>query len=165
LKGRKPTPTALKLLKGNPGNRPVNKNEPKYSFDIPKPIHTLNKYGKKEWERICTLLESTKLLTEADWTALSCYCQCFGRWVKAEENVKNKGMLIKTKNGNLVHNPYLDIANRCMKQMQFYLTEFGFTPSSRSKVGDFPPGGKSKNPSGNKPSEFEAFRNKKNKKG
>ena len=29
MKGRKPTPTYLKLLKGNPGKRSLNKHEPK----------------------------------------------------------------------------------------------------------------------------------------
>ena len=28
-RGRKPTPTAIKLLEGNPGKRPLNANEPK----------------------------------------------------------------------------------------------------------------------------------------
>ncbi|MEQ8198694.1 MAG: phage terminase small subunit P27 family, partial [Clostridiaceae bacterium] len=28
-RGRKPKPTAIKVLEGNPGKRPLNKNEPK----------------------------------------------------------------------------------------------------------------------------------------
>jgi len=29
MAGRKPKPTALKIIEGNPGKRPLNKNEPK----------------------------------------------------------------------------------------------------------------------------------------
>ena len=28
IRGRKPKPTALKLLEGNPGKRPINEHEP-----------------------------------------------------------------------------------------------------------------------------------------
>ena len=30
-RGRKPKPTALKMLEGNPGKRPLNEYEPKHS--------------------------------------------------------------------------------------------------------------------------------------
>ena len=33
--GRKPTPTNLKVLKGNPGRRPLNKDEPVPDVRLP----------------------------------------------------------------------------------------------------------------------------------
>lgn len=33
-RGRKPTPTAIKMLEGNPGKRPLNTKEPKYKVII-----------------------------------------------------------------------------------------------------------------------------------
>ena len=36
-RGRKPTPTGLKLIKGNPGRRPINQGEPIIeATEIPK---------------------------------------------------------------------------------------------------------------------------------
>ncbi|HZK10243.1 MAG TPA: phage terminase small subunit P27 family, partial [Clostridia bacterium] len=35
-RGRKPKPTALKVLEGNPGKRPLNKNEPQPERKAPR---------------------------------------------------------------------------------------------------------------------------------
>lgn len=38
-RGRKPKPTALKVLEGNPGKRPLNKNEPNLKRKRPDALH------------------------------------------------------------------------------------------------------------------------------
>jgi P27 family predicted phage terminase small subunit len=49
--------------------------------------------------------------------------------------LKSTGPVIKSKTtGAIYQNPYLAVANRAMKQMRDFLTEFGMTPSSRSRV-------------------------------
>lgn len=49
--------------------------------------------------------------------------------------LKSTGTVIKSKTtGAIYQNPYLAVANRAMKQMRDFLTEFGMTPSSRSRV-------------------------------
>jgi P27 family predicted phage terminase small subunit len=72
---------------------------------------------------------------------LAAYCQAWSRWVKAEEMLKSTGPVIKSKTtGAIYQNPYPAVANRAMKQMRDSLTEFGMTPSSRSRVSsDLPP--------------------------
>ena len=62
------------------------------------------------------------------------YCQAFGRWAEAEKKAALAGMIVKTKAGGLVQNPYLGIANRAGKQARELLVEFGMTPSSRTRV-------------------------------
>ena len=42
MKGRKPTPTHLKLVKGNPGKRKLPINEPKPARDFPDVPHHLS---------------------------------------------------------------------------------------------------------------------------
>jgi P27 family predicted phage terminase small subunit len=67
--------------------------------------------------------------------ALAAYCQAWSRWDKAEEMLKSTGPVIKSKTtGAIYQNPYLAVANRTMKQMRDFLTEFGMTPSSRSRM-------------------------------
>jgi len=52
MSGPPPTPTSLKILKGNPGKRPLNKKEPKPKLEIPTcPAH-LCPEGKGEWKRV-----------------------------------------------------------------------------------------------------------------
>jgi P27 family predicted phage terminase small subunit len=75
------------------------------------------------------------LLTEIDRAALAAYCVAWGRWVDAEQNLQKYGTVIKSPDkGWLVQSPYLSIANRAMDQMAKMLTEFGMSPSSRSRV-------------------------------
>ena len=50
--GPPPTPTNLKLLRGNPGKRKLNANEPDPAPAIPPCPSHLDKVAKKEWRRI-----------------------------------------------------------------------------------------------------------------
>jgi P27 family predicted phage terminase small subunit len=74
------------------------------------------------------------LLTEIDRTALALYCQAWARWVEAEEEVRKLGAIVKSPSGYPIQNPYLAVANRAMRDLRAMLTEFGMTPSSRSRV-------------------------------
>ena len=65
-RGRPPKPTAVKELEGNPGKRPLNKNEPKPKQTAPKCPSWLEPDAKKEWRRLSKELESMGLLTEVD---------------------------------------------------------------------------------------------------
>lgn len=67
-------------------------------------------------------------------SALAAYCQTYGRWVEAEEKLKVEDLVVETKQGNIIQNPLLGVANRALELMHKYLTEFGMTPSSRSRV-------------------------------
>ena len=133
MAGRRPLPTALKLIQGNPGKRPINRDEPKPS-GIPTCPRFLKKEARTEWKRIAPRLANIGILTEIDRAALAGYCQAYGRWVEAEKKVLEKGEVVKSVNGNIMQNPYLIIANKSMDHMRKFLVEFGMTPSSRSRI-------------------------------
>lgn len=134
MAGRKPKPTALKALQGNPGKRPLNEREPKLKPKRPSAPRFLEGEAKKEWNRMVKLLLPLKLLSEVDRAALAAYCQAWSRWIDAEQHIQRDGMVISTDKGNLIQSPYVGIANSAMKQMRAFLVEFGMTPSSRSRV-------------------------------
>jgi P27 family predicted phage terminase small subunit len=134
MRGRKPIPTVIKQLNGNPGRRPLNDREPKFEKKMPRCPGHLNAPAKREWHRIAGDLYRAGLLTVADRAALAAYCQAYGRWVQAEEIIAKKGEVVKTTNGNIIQNPYLPIATRAMDQMLKIEIEFGMTPSSRSRI-------------------------------
>jgi P27 family predicted phage terminase small subunit len=79
-------------------------------------------------------LRALNLLTRVDEDALAFYCVQFARWKKAETQVRLKGEIITTEAGNLIQNPYLSVANRALKEMGRIGAEFGFTPSSRTRL-------------------------------
>lgn len=133
MSGRRPKPTALKTLEGNPGKRPLNENEPRPTGVPTCPRH-LNKDAKAEWKRISRELTAIGLLTRVDRAALAAYCQAWARWCEAELNVQKYGHVIKSPSGYPVQNPYVGIANTALDQMRKFLIEFGMTPASRSRL-------------------------------
>jgi P27 family predicted phage terminase small subunit len=135
MRGRKPKPTRLKILYGNPGRRPLNHNEPTPGVATPRcPAHLCDE-AKAEWKRISRELHALGLLARIDRAALAAYCQAWARWVKAEGLLKHTGEVLKSQEtGAFYQNPYLSVANRALEQMHRFLTEFGMTPSSRSRI-------------------------------
>lgn len=132
---RKPKPTALRLIEGNPSRRPFNKNEPKPAPAIQRCPRHLNAAAKAEWKRIGRTLHKLGLLTEIDRPQLALYCQAWGRWVEAEDALKKHGTIVKAPNtGWPMSSPYLAVANKAMEQMQRALSEFGMSPASRARV-------------------------------
>jgi P27 family predicted phage terminase small subunit len=140
MAGRRPKPTALKELQGNPGKRALNKNEPKPTGIPTCPSH-LDRIAKAEWKRVSYELLSVGLLTVVDRSALGAYCAAFARWVKAEKELQNKPAVVKAPSGYPMPNPYIGIANSALDLMRKFLTEFGMTPASRSRIHVEPAGG------------------------
>lgn len=137
-KGRKPLPSKLKLLRGNPGKRPINKNEPQPVPSIPEIPPELDEVAAAEWTRVCPELMAIGVLTKLDRSALSAYCQSWSQWLGAIEKLKLHGPVVKAPSGFPIQNPYFSIANSALKQMKAFLTEFGMTPSSRSRINALP---------------------------
>jgi P27 family predicted phage terminase small subunit len=133
-RGPKPTPTATKELRGNPGKRPLNDAEPRPPQRRPPCPPHLDDAAKAEWRWITRYLLDIGVLTVIDKAALAAYCQAYSRWAKAEETLKTTGLVLKSAEGNFYTNPYLAVANKALAQMHSFLCEFGLTPASRTRV-------------------------------
>ncbi len=133
-RGRKPKPTALKVLEGNPGKRPLNENEPKPEKKAPKCPAWLEPEAKKEWRRMSKILLELGILTEIDTSAFAGYCQAYARWKEAEEFLTKHGTIFKTPSGYIQQVPQVSIAQTYLKIMKDFCTEFGLTPSARSRI-------------------------------
>lgn len=134
MRGRKPKPTAIKRVSGNPGKRPLPKNDVKPPRQLPRPTPILQGAARQEWWRIGRLLYDAGLLTKIDAPALTAYCQSYGRWCEAEEEIRRTGAVIKSSKGQPMISPFLKVANIAWQQWTHMLVEFGMSPSSRSRV-------------------------------
>lgn len=141
MSGRRRIPTKLHILHGNPSKKNLTKvvaeePQPKIQFEVPSPprILTKNKIARKEWKRIASELHRLGLLTDLDLTALAAYCITYSQWGEAVEDLRLNGTIVKGVEGGLKRSLYFDIASQCSKDMRAYLTDFGMTPSSRSRV-------------------------------
>ena len=150
MRGRKPKPTTIRLLEGNPGKRAVNSREPTPPSGIPRCPKYLDKEARREWIRTSKVLHQMGLLSLADRTALAAYCVAYSRWLDSETQVKKFGAIVKSpEKGFPMKSPYLTIADQAMESMRKFMVEFGLTPSSRSRI-KVPDGGQAKD-------EFDAF--------
>ena len=129
MRGRKPTPTAIKELEGNPGKRPLNKAEPKPVKKAPPCPKWLEPEAKKEWRRLSKQLELIGVLTEVDQAAFASYCQAYARWKEAEEFISQHGTIVKTPSGYWQQVPQVSIAQTYLKIMNKIAEQFGLTPS------------------------------------
>lgn len=150
--GRKPIPSNLKIIQGT--DRPDRqKEEPKPDLEIPNVPPHLSDEGKVEWGRISQDLYTLGLLSRIDRAALAGYCEAWADWKFATEMVRELGMVILTgqkvterhglngellsterTGGNFIENPYYSIKKRAAELMHKFLTEFGMTPSSRTRI-------------------------------
>lgn len=133
--GRKPKPTALKVVTGNPGKRPLNNNEPQIpTFTIPNPPAHLNEIALDEWNNVAPSLFNCGILSVVDRAALGAYCQAYARWAEAEALLAEMKLTVETAAGNHIQNPLVGIANKAAGDMMKYAAEFGMTPSARSRL-------------------------------
>jgi P27 family predicted phage terminase small subunit len=145
MRGRKPLPTHLRLLRGNPGKRAIPKHEivPDSSPDVPAAPAHVSGYALEEWNRLAPQLHRFGLLTSVDLSPFAAYCLCYQRWRQAEEGLKaladrdplTCGIVLKQgKHGIAVMNPLVYASARAAADMVRYAAEFGFTPAARARI-------------------------------
>jgi P27 family predicted phage terminase small subunit len=140
----RPTPTHLKVLRGNPGHQKINKDEiePAILPEIPEPPDFLTGYAFEEWERIVAELYRLRLLSVVDLHPLAAYCQAYDCWRTAIEALKKMGerdaitsaLMIRNHNNAPIQNPLFLTARQSASDMVRYAAEFGFTPAARARI-------------------------------
>lgn len=137
MAGRRPKPTALKIVSGNPGKRKLNAQEPEAAIGTPAMPNHLTKRAKEAWERIAPELEAMRVLTLPDGPALELLCDAYAEWRAARAVVTKRGATYRafTKNGYMMRvRPEVAIASDAWRRIKAMLVEFGLTPAARSKV-------------------------------
>ena len=138
MKGRKPVPTQLKVIRGNPGKRRLNVTEMPTAArvgSVPSAPDWLDSIARREWHRLAKQLARRGLLTTLDKSAFAAYCAELSKYVQASELIKAHGTLLVSKQTKTLYpNPACAIASSSLKQLRQLLPELGLTPSSRSRI-------------------------------
>jgi len=133
--GRKPKPTAVKKLTGNPGKRPLPKNEARLPAQLPAmPRGHLSKDAKFFWRKVGPLLAELGLITELDGPAFEFMSHHYGMVVQAATRLERDGLTIIGAMGGKVKHPAAQILKENSTAFRMFATEFGLTPSSRSRL-------------------------------
>ena len=117
MAGRKPIPTNLKLIRGTARPHRINRDEPTPPISVPEPPAHLDERARAKFTELAGLLAGCGVMTELDRDALARYAVIWVRWIDAEAEIKRKGPIVKTEAGNIIHSPYLAVANRCHRQL------------------------------------------------
>ncbi len=133
--GRKNKPTALKLIQGNPGHRPINETEPKPAkvFAPKAPAH-LSRFEKAKWRKLTQQLSACRVLTELDLDALEMYVTHWCTMNTALRDISERGKLLASPRGGFVWNPSWAEYKHAAKVVQSLMSEFGMTPASRTGI-------------------------------
>lgn len=126
------TPTALSLVRGNPGKRALPKNEPTPEVSEPDVPEYLPEIAKTEWRRVCPLLAALGLMSAIDLQVLAAYCACCSDEQEAMAKQAGKATVLKTHNGNFVQSPFISMIRQARADKVRYMGELGMTPSSRA---------------------------------
>lgn len=133
--GRKKIPASMKEMKGTLRPWRENKDAPKPGkASILEPPAHLSPVAAEEYKRKAELLDRLGVFKEGDDVALAAYADAYARWVNAVELYNKTGPLVKDKKGNPARNPIGYAINNAVDTMYRFLTEFGLTPASRTRI-------------------------------
>lgn len=129
--GRKRTPTALRVLRGNNHHRPLPPDEPTPETGAEMPPG-LSEEAQAQWPTVSKMLEEAGVLTQMDALALGLYCETYAQWRFATDQVASRP-IVKRK-GIPHRSPYFPLVKETQDRLLKIMVEFGMTPASRSKV-------------------------------
>jgi P27 family predicted phage terminase small subunit len=138
-RGPRPQPTTLRILRGNPGKRPINKSEPQPPTDgIVMPQH-LGQVAAGRWAQLLPLLQSVKVMTRADIEALARYCDTYEWWLATRAKLKAEGDTYPILNDGgqvkyIAQRPEVSIAHKLAQQLRQLEQDFGLNPSARTSL-------------------------------
>jgi P27 family predicted phage terminase small subunit len=133
-RGRKPTPSATKRLRGNPGKRKLNQLEPAFEVAIPDPPPHLDEIALTEWNLITQELAAKQVITQVDKAILALYCETWSEWIMLGELLKEQATIKTYPTGAEYVNLLIGARRSARQELKNYAAELGITPSSRTKV-------------------------------
>lgn len=137
MAGRRPKPSHLKVVTGNPGKRKLNDKAPRPAREIPDPPAHLTDWGKVAWGKLTVLLDGMGVLTVADGLALERLCDIYADILQLRNTIAVEGRTytVQTDNGFLIKpHPAVAMLADADRRFKSYLVEFGLTPAARVKV-------------------------------
>lgn len=145
-------PTSLRLIRGNPGKRPIPPGEPKPTAVAPPMPSNLDPIARREWKRLAAPFVTLGILTAADGMAFAELCTSYATSVRIRMALKECGYKLLTEKHSFLEsegkdgrsdevmtvevkiNPLFAQQRLASQTLRFWCQEFGTTPSSRGKI-------------------------------
>lgn len=121
MRGRIPTPTAVKATRGS---RIRTKSELKAPAGRPKPKAFLSSDGRKFFKQLCNELEGMKILSVSDGITISVLADLWATYSDLKQQISDNP-----------NDPGLRrLASSTANQILQFSREFGLTPSARTRL-------------------------------
>ena len=134
MPGPSPTPTHLKLVRGNPGKRAVNKSEPQPAKGIASPPAWLTPDGLAEWDRVTGELDAMGVLHTSDWSVVAMYCEAWEDFQDCIKQMRDGGKIAESKAGAIYQHPIVGMKNKAAERCIKLADRFGLSPAARSRI-------------------------------
>ena len=140
--GRKAT--ALKVLSGNPGKRPLPVNEPKPQTDLSTTAPAwLDRSAKVEWKKVRGWMHG-EVIKDCDQAVAALYCQAMSDVKRLTRLIRKEGEVVVYDSGAVARNPLSICLREAKETLLKCAMQMGLTPSSRTRI-SIPKGKESKN--------------------
>ena len=131
--GPKPKPFYLRVAEGNRGHRKLVPGvEPMAGPFVP--AFPIDGIALQEFNRITA---EAYWLRETEAVVITDRCLCFQRLLEAEEDIRQRGHVVRTRNG-MTLNASIRVARAYRTALMRYDAELGLTPSARTRLADPP---------------------------
>lgn len=138
MAGRKAIPTHLKVVRGNPGKRALNKDEPKPSAGTLVAPDWLTKAERLEFETLAERLAEIGLNSDSYTESVALAAQLQVEIIELSEVIEREGRTycVITKSGDRMvrARPEWNLRAEARRHLQSLLAEFGLTPSAATRV-------------------------------
>lgn len=135
MKGRKPKPTEVKALEGNPGKRPLP--EPVRIGDpvAPDPPDDLPPEAVEFWNDTVRLLGEAGVIHSADRSALIALSVQWARAERARKVLAEEGYFALGSMGQIVEHPALAVERQAHSMFLRFAEHYGLTAVARARIG------------------------------
>jgi P27 family predicted phage terminase small subunit len=132
--GRRPKPTALRILEGTAKGKP--KREPSAPVGVPPMPERLkvDAVALEKWNELAGILSRMGVLTTGDGEALATLCEVHSAEQSCLLQLRAGGAVMHTDLGGVKPNPAGPMYRSLVAMKASLLSEFGLTPSSRTKL-------------------------------
>lgn len=134
MRGRRPTPTPIRVLEGNRGHRPIPQHEPRPRELAPRCPDWLSPVAKRHWRLLLTEFAYLPgLLTPLDGGVLAGLCESFAAWREATEFLHTHGPVYR-EGDQLRPTPHVKLARDAFASYLRCCAEIGATPAARTRI-------------------------------
>jgi P27 family predicted phage terminase small subunit len=136
MRGRKPLPTALRILRNNPGKRAINRNEPvPDALPTACPDELVDPLAQQEWRRTIVPAVERGQITAADIVMAIAHCELWATWrSQLSDAARHTHVVAVGPHKYPAPNPARGMANRTFVLLAKVDAELGLTLTSRGRI-------------------------------